>query len=428
MMKPSIRNNRRVFGVIFFTLLSLLALSRAGHFYGQAFGGFAWDFAINRTAAQGMLNNVSLYDRAALHQLAIDHIADKNSEKLFNGRFTSFVGLPTTAMLQLPFTLMSFESSVLWYRVCAVLVMLLSVFLVGCAVPPAQRCVAWLTGFSCLLLWNACSFSLKLGQVDAWVMLSLAATVLALSREKWTWAGLAVSLAVVLKISPAWLLVYCLIKRQWRFLFSASVCVVMSLLLSAWLSADNDLYRFFSVVLPSLGDSPIHPQNQSLGAGLARLFAVDNNLLSFATGIGGWKFVGIAVAAALLVIRCAREHNMQCVSLEGVGVVILCALIAGPLTWDHYIAWAIIPVVLLAARISGWQWLALLVVLLPMCFPVPYPKPDEVATNAVWRVLVMAQTVSALVIAAWLAVLSPAAENRKLNKALNKDIACKTAN
>lgn len=414
MMKPSVRNNRRVFRVIFFTLLSLLALSRAGHFYQQAFGGFAWDFAINRTAAQGMLNGVSLYDRAALHQLAIDHIADQNSEKLFNGRFTSFVGLPTTAMLHLPFALMSFENSARWYRVCSALAMLLSVFLVGCAVPPAQRGMAWLTGLFCLLLWNACSFSLRLGQVDAWVMLSVAATVLAINRKKWVWAGLAVSLAVVLKISPAWLLVYCLIKRQWQCLFSASVCVVMSLLLSAWLSADDDVYRFFSVILPSLGDSPIHPQNQSLGAGLARLFAVDNNLLSFATGIGGWKLVGIAVAAALLVIRCAREHNMQRVSLEGVGVMILCALIAGPLTWDHYIAWAIIPVVLLAARISGWQWLALIVVLLPMCFPVPYPKPDEVAAHAVWRVLVMTQTTSVIVIAAWLTLLSPAVKQQNI--------------
>lgn len=414
MMKPSLRNNRRVFGVIFFTLLSLLALSRVGHFYSQAFSGFAWDFAINRTAAQGMRNGVSLYDRAALHQLAVDHIEDKNSEKLFNGRFTSFVGLPTTAMLHLPFTLMPFESSVLWYRVCSALAMLLSIFLVGCAVPKTQRCVAWLIGFFCLLLWNACAFSLRLGQVDAWVMLSLAATVLALSREKWVWAGLAVSFAVVLKISPAWLLVYCLIKKPWRFLFAAAACVATSLLLSAWPSHGGDLYQFFAVVLPSLGDSPIHPQNQSLGAGLARLFTADNNVLSFAIGVGEWKFVGIAVAAVLLVIRCARERNTQDVSLAGVGVAILCALIAGPLTWDHYIAWAIIPVMLLAVRISGWHWLVLLAVLLPMCFPVPYPKSDEVAAHAVWRVLVMAQMVSVVVIAAWLALLSFVVEKQNI--------------
>ena len=134
-MQPSVRDRRRIFTAVFFALLSLLALSRADYFYNQAFGGFAWDFAINRTAAQGWQAGVSLYDRAVLHQLAVEQIADNNSAKLFNGRFTSFVGLPTTAMLHLPFIATSFENSVLWYRVSALLAMLLSIFLVGCAVP-----------------------------------------------------------------------------------------------------------------------------------------------------------------------------------------------------------------------------------------------------------------------------------------------------
>jgi di/tricarboxylate transporter len=76
-MKPSVWDRRRIFTVVFFTLLSLFALTRLEPFYRQAFSGFAWDFAINRTAAHGLLAEVSPYDRAALHQLAIAQITDQ---------------------------------------------------------------------------------------------------------------------------------------------------------------------------------------------------------------------------------------------------------------------------------------------------------------------------------------------------------------
>ena len=187
----------------------------------------------------------------------------------------------------------------------------------------------------------------------------------------------------------------------------------VGLLLSLLPLHGSELFQFFAVVLPSLGDSPIHPQNQSLGAALARLFAVDNNW-SFAVGVGAWKFAGIAVAALLLLIRCVRERNEQGVSLEGVGVAILCALMAGPLTWDHYLAWSVISVMLLAVRVKGWQCCLLLCVLLPMYFPVPYPKLDEIAAHAVWRVWVMVQVITIVIMAAWLVVLPSVPEKQKI--------------
>lgn len=404
-MKPSVWDRRRIFTAVFFALLSLFALTRFEPFYRQAFSGFAWDFAINRTAAQGLLADVSPYDRAALHQLAIAQIPDQNSEKLFNGRFTSFVGLPSTAMFHLPFTAMSFDSSVLWYRVSALLAMLLGVFLVGCAVHKTQRAAAWLTGLLCLLLWHAVSFSLRLGQVDAWVLLSLATAIFALSRKQWVWAGMALSFAVILKISPVWLLLYCALKKQWQVLAGFSVAAALFLLLILP-THSSDFYQFFATVLPSLGDSPIHPQNQSLAAALARLLSADSNLLSFAVGVGWWKFVGVVFAAVLLLLRCACERGNQPITLAGSGVAVLCALIAGPLTWDHYLAWSIIPVMLLAACIQSWQYVFLLLILLPLYFAVPYPKPDEVAAHAVWRVLTMTQVISITVVAVWLAVSS----------------------
>ena len=105
---------------------------------------------------------VSLYDRAVLHQLAVEQIADNNSFSLFNGRFTSFVGLPTTAMLHLPFVPRLFKT-VLWYRVSTLPAMLLSVFGgLCCAASAARRGVA--DRFFLFIVVACGFFSLRLGQ------------------------------------------------------------------------------------------------------------------------------------------------------------------------------------------------------------------------------------------------------------------------
>ena len=388
-------------------MLAFFLLYLGVRFYFKAFYGFAWDYSVNWTAALALREDLSLYDRAALQQLAISHI-DSGASVLFSGRFTSFVGLPTTAFLHLPFTYMPYEISALCYRLTTLCAMLATILLTGLALPEALRLRAWLTGVLCLLSWRAFSFSVQLGQVDAWVMLCLAAAIFSVSRAWWKRAGVAIGIAVLLKISPGWLLLYCLMKRQWSMVCAAGICITAGLLLSCLPQHGADLWRFFTVVLPSLGDSPLHVQNQALGAFLARLMTVDTQLLSFVTGIGSWKFVGAGVAAMLLLILYRGTDDAPAVKAEDLGAVILLALLAGPLTWDHYLSWAVIPVMLLAARLSIPQILQLLVLLLPLVFPVQYLKEDVIATNGWWRVLTGLQVGVMLVLVVWLIPLGRA--------------------
>ncbi|MCC7516733.1 MAG: DUF2029 domain-containing protein [Pseudomonadales bacterium] len=378
--------------------LFLFLLYRTYLFGQQAFTGFAWDFAVNVTAAQALLDGLPLYDKAVLYTLAQNTISHPNAGALFRGAFTSYVGLPTTALLHLPFAWLAFDNSVQCYRVLALLGMLLAIFVTGAALPKSQQRAAWCAGVCGLLLWNAFPFSLRLGQVDAWVMLSCALTVLALQRGRWYWAGAALSVAILLKVSPLWLLLYCLLKRQWQVVATTGVGVGMGIVISALPLQGDNLQQFFTAVLPTLGDSPIHVQNQSLGAGVARWFAEPAALLSFAQGIGAWKWLAVAVAASVLCCmhRCERSAKP---TVQGAAVAVACALLAGPLTWDHYLSWAVIPVMVLAAPLAWPGRVALLVVLLPLVFAVPYPNAAAVAAHGVWRLLTMTQTLAVLTVA-----------------------------
>lgn len=380
-------------------LLAFFLLYRAALFYVQAFHGFAWDYSINWTAALALREGLSLYDRPALQQLAITHI-DSGMRGLFGGRFTSFIGLPTTAIAHLPFTWLTFDVSVQCYRVLSLLAMLLAIGIAGLLVPVARRWRAWLVGLLCLLTWHAFTFSLQLGQVDGWVLLSLATALLAVSRQRWVLAGAAIGIAALLKISPLWLLAYCLLQRRWRVLAGAALAIGAGLLLSLCSQHGEDLWQFFTTVLPSLGDSPLHVQNQSLGAWLARLATDDVQLRSFAAGVGGWKLVGAAVAGALLLLLHQRGGNSE--PAAGLAAVILLALLAGPLTWDHYLLWAIVPVMLCSAQLS-WRGLCLLLLLLlPLAWPVPYPTADVVVTQPAWRLATGLQVASILLLACWM--------------------------
>jgi hypothetical protein len=381
-------------------LLAFFMVYLAALFWFRAFHGFAWDYSINWTAAMALREGLSLYDRAALHQLAVSQIGS-GAQALFNGRFTSFVGLPTTAILHLPFSVLPYEVSVVVYRWLALFAMLAAILLTGLALPAALRWRAWLAGVLCLLLWHAFSFSLQLGQVDAWVMLSLATAVFAASRSQWMLAGVAIAVAVLLKVSPVWLLLFCLLKRQWSMVFLASVFIGTGLFVSCWPQHGQDIQQFFTTVLPSLGNSPLHVQNQSLGAFLARLATPDTQLLSFAAGIGIWKAVGAGIAAALLLAlhRATRGTALQA---EDLAAVILLALLAGPLTWDHYLSWAVIPVMLLAARLPLRGVAFLILLLLPLVFPVQHLKTEVIAANGWWRVLTGVQISALLLVMVWI--------------------------
>lgn len=378
-------------------MLAIFFVYSATVFLWKAFHFRPWDYSINWLAAMALREGKPFYDLAIMREMAVTHL-ETYSRGIFTGNYNSFIGLPTTAMLHLPFTFIDFEQSVPLYRAVCLLAMMLAIFLTGLVLPVTLRVRGWLAGAFFLWWWNAPLFSLQLGQVDAWVMLSLATALFAISREKWKLAGVGIGIAALLKVSPALLVVYCAMKKQWQLVLSFLLMVVVGLLLS-WLPQQGEaLQQFIHTVLPALGDSTRQVQNQSLGAFCARLFTPENNLLDFSRTVGGWKYTGFLFAAAMLLILHRRTHALRA---SDVSVVILLALLAGPISWDHYLSWAILPLMLLAAQMSagaaaGRHLCLLLLLLLPMFFPVYYVRPELVANNGWWRCVTGLQMLSLL--------------------------------
>ena len=334
-------------------VLALLFLFAGALFMLHSFSGFAWDFSINWTGAWALREGVPLYDQTAMQALAIRHI-DSGMHTLFNGPFQSYISPPTTAMLMLPLTPLAYDQAELLYRSISLLALLAGVALTALSTPTTMRRHAMMVGCIMLALWQPAQMSIKLGQLDSFVVLALGAAFFGVARGQWKLAGIAMGIATLLKISPGLLVVYCLLKRQWTVVIAAS-CVLLAGSTLCWLPHNGgDIKQFFTQIVPVLADGTAHLQNQSLGAFLTRLASGNTRQWAFSFPLGVWQYTSLAAVGVLMLALFWQQKARQ-LHLDELACLTLLALLGGSISWDHYFTWAILPSMLLATRFwSGW--------------------------------------------------------------------------
>jgi hypothetical protein len=362
------------------------------------------DFAINRAAAQQMLDGQPLYDRAAA-RARVEAEAGDAAKEAFLGTYSSFIGPPSTALVYTPWAHVSYHAARATFRVVELLFMVGAIAIAGLAVPRRNRLLAWLVGLAALAIFFPVLSTLALGQVDGFVMLALAIALWASVRDRWYVVGGALGVAVLLKISPWIVLLFVILRaaRHWKrvvvgVVIAGAVLVVASAVVGG---RPHDFITWLNDVAPTLARGNRSVENQSLPALLGRLFTGANDIVETSTSLGALRYLGYAIgllgAVGLWWWRRARPY----VPLE-FGVVILVALLSGPISWAHYLTWSIIPLMLLAdpQRFAGTRRRAasLLVVLggatALMALPVKYPTPAQVAAHWYYRPYSAAGTVA----------------------------------
>ena len=364
------------------------------------------DFAINRAAAQQMLDGQPLYDRAAARARVRAEAGDAAKEA-FLGTYSSFIGPPSTALVYTPFARVSYGTARTAFRVIELLCMLAAILIVGLAVDRRNRLLAWLVGLAALTIFFPVMSSLALGQVDGIVLLALAIAVWASVRGRWYVVGAAIGVAVVLKISPWIVLTFIVLRagRHWKRVVVGAVGALLVLVVASAIvgGRPHDLVTWLNDVAPTLAGGNRSVENQSVPALLARLFTGDHDLVETSTSLGALRSLGYAIGVLGAVGLWWWRRNRPYAALE-LGVVILLALLSGPISWAHYLSWAIIPLMLIAdpERLAGRgrRVVAVLVVLggatALVALPVKYPTPEQVAAHWYTRPYSAAGTVALL--------------------------------
>jgi alpha-1,2-mannosyltransferase len=187
----------------------------------------------------------------------------------------------------------------------------------------------------------------SLGQVNLVLMAFVVIDLLAGGRR---WSGIGVGIAAAVKLTPAFFVLWFVIRRDVPALArSAAVFVVAGGL--GFLVAPGDSARFWSgreSALATVGDEQLTGANQSVRAVVVRLLA---------DRAPSWWLVGPLVLAAAALSVVAARRTRACPALS-VGCLALGALLVSPVSWTHHWVWfAPLAAGLVAVRRAAVAWL-----------------------------------------------------------------------
>jgi Glycosyltransferase family 87 len=351
---------------------------------GPMGAGQGIDFSINWTAARAAVNGTSLYSYDALRILSVQHVGAW-SAGLYQSTFTDYLGPPSTAVLHIPYLWFPFGVAVVVHRVVSGLAFAAAVLIAGFALPKESRAFGWILGFLGLLTFQAVVISLSLGQLDAWVMLGLAVAFYGVRTRRWVLVGVGVGFAATLKLTPFLLLAYLLLRGRRRAVLAGAATCFALVGVASLVTGFSDLRTFVTDVEPKLAEGSILADNQSFSGYAAHALSGNTNYSDPVGGIGVYRYLGLAVAVALVLAIAWRRRHAPMVPLE-LGVVMLVALAFAPITWQHAASWAIVVLVLFADR-RAWRplrpWVAVAIVAgwVLMIRGVPYYSELEIQKN-----------------------------------------------
>ena len=304
-----------------------------------------FDFDINLVGAHRLVGGVDVYNRAASHVDAIEFLGP-SMRRAFTGTNGSFIGMPVVALLHVPFLALPHAAAIAVMRVLNVVGVIASLVLVARLLPRGNRLPGLTVGLGAMLLSVPLVLALGLGQLHGLVTLGLAATIWGVARDRPWIAGIGLGIAIAFKLAPALLFVY-LLLRGYRRVFVPTVATVAALCaLAAAIGPPTALLTWMREVLPSVSGGSRYAYNQSLPAWISRLTSSSSDFTHHVS-LGPdrfWSVVVIVCGIGVLWRRCRGRRGIAPLELAA---VVLVLLLAGPLSWNHYYVWALLPIVLL---------------------------------------------------------------------------------
>jgi alpha-1,2-mannosyltransferase len=267
--------------------------------------------------------------------------------------------------------------------------------------------------------------SVDFGQLDVPILL-----LLLLARDLYrrpngaVWAGAAIGVAACLKPSPVLLLIYFLVRGDWRVIAGAVGAALAHVVLSGALLGPQVWFDWVFKVLPQLLGGSTNYANHTFNALSYHLFAEPRLLTSLAPppalpaarALTTVLNVAVMGAAIFVTWKYARRWNAGAGSGRpllafelGYGLFILVTLVTSSLSWEHYYTWAYLPIAALLAPAAGvyrnwrdWPWLAAgllaygLIIMTPRFYLLP--DLDQYSIHWVLRLLIPVKVYGSLLL------------------------------
>lgn len=177
-------------------------------------------------------------------------------------------------------------------------------------------------------------------------------------RRRWLPQGWLIGIAAAIKLSPIAMLLYFLLRRQYRAIVSAAVSALLATVLAAAVRWDAT-WEFFSVKLLAMGSGgdvgvgTSYQSNSSIKAMLQRAFdtkdAMDSSGLLINAAWLALVVLTIALGSYLMVQLMRRGLNTEAWLTNAVIMLFI-----SPISWSHHWIWLTILVPVFTYR--AWTW------------------------------------------------------------------------
>ena len=297
---------------------------------------------------------------------------------------------PVSVMITLPFSLFTYENAHLAWNLVMVGLFALAVKM---ALRAGRRPVhpAEIIPFVALA---AICFPLQTqfyqGQLNVLLLVLILGAWLADCRELDFVAGACIGAAAAIKLYPAFMLLYWLMRGKWRALAGGLASFVF-LNGAAALMFGAEAYRtYIDSVIPSLSVFRGSWDNISLTGLWFKLF--DNNesvhvtpLIASRPLAYGLTIVSQLVVTALAAIQCRRADTRE-VRNRALGLTVVAMLLVSPITWSHYSLLLLMPLAVPGLRMKSVagraaEYACLAVLWVPTAWPRLFAMGPEVVGN-----------------------------------------------
>jgi len=319
----------------------------------------------------------SPYDETAMRQMA----------RLAGVSVNPYVYLPFTAQAMWPLSYLTLRRAIETWFVFNQFFLLSSLALIALAWPSCRHQAAFVALVLVGAGWYPLTRTLTAGQLNCALLFLIAAHWRAAERG-WNWlAGLALALAALFKIAPAFLILALLLQRR-RRLLDWSVGWGAVLLLASVLWCGPGRYLEFIPVLRQMGygestwadvgfDFYRQPFNQSFNAFFHRALTQNpatQPLINAGPDLANALTVGVSLAlllgaASLIMMNRGREFLRQAgedgqreMNDLDLAISVIVMLLLPSLYWDHYGVLLLLPGAIIAQYSRHWWTLALVAV------------------------------------------------------------------
>jgi hypothetical protein len=329
------------------------------------------DFFQEWAAARNLLNGLPVYGPLAP---SVERYLGWHIREGEQFTFATATHPPVAVMLAIPFAYLDYPNAVLAWNLVSLVALAVSLTITMRQLGIGFAPWSLLPVVTLLLLCGPLRHQIAQGQLNLVLLVLLTGAWAAERSGRPAWAGALLGLAAAIKVFPAFLFLYLILRRQWRALLAGVAVILLAGLLSLAVLGPETSRSYISDVLPSLNEFRGYWNNVSLTGFVTKLFdppivavpqagATGNDLVGDAMPVFRteplWRAPAAARVGSVLSSVCVlalmawvvwRSRTRPQVDLA-FGLSVTAMLLISPITWDHYLLLLLVPWALVWVRV-----------------------------------------------------------------------------